>query len=495
MKAFFKQYMAEYLKSNGINIHEIDYKRSKNYAKVKRERIFCGNDGFMTIEEYIERYLLEKYKVAYTYESIYDMGNPHELAGDKCQESALAREILTKMSLVDENDIEAEIEDFVKGLNRQGGLKWRLEKHLDFNIKLFDVINHRQQGELCKIIYFFYMLEHRYFPNTNVLELLSKPSMENIDNSFLKWKTWHGSVIKEIKESLEKELSPCAKNNIKGAVSYIVSEWDMYIDKVLITMDFMAEAGYEFNFENIINSLKSAPMHVNKKAREDNLSPIELLYLKVVQHEHIGRIKDKLHINKLLPQADYCVPLDLIKEMKELYNRKVEINGTEKYISDKAAVIAKYIYLKLDTNKEEHRRIRYHKKKVPKILEFCSRARLKTNKEDIVTELWIISCLQAIISDSGNEIFDYAFYSYESKSRRKQHVLGALKGDKPPCDALQIYWVRKVLDHWYANIGRYNERVKLRKLENACDNILLEILKCQNIGEMLQLHSLYYNNL
>lgn len=496
MKAFFKQYMAEYLKSNGINIHEIDYKRSKNYSEVKGERIFCGNDGFMTIEEYIERYLLEEHKVIKAYESIYDMGNPVELIIDEdCQYIALAREIISNMDLAPTINTEAEATEFSKKFNRPGGLIERLKTYLNFDIDSFNADNGKHKCEIFKILYFFYMLENKHFPKINVFKLLSKPSMESIDNSFFKWKTWHGSVVKVIKESLEKELSPCAKNNIKGAVAHVVSVWENLLEDSHTNMDLLAGSGYECDFEDIMNSLKSVPIHINQKAIEYKHSPIETLYLKVLQYEQVGQIKDIMFVNKLLPQADYYIPECFIKEMKELHDRKVNINDIENYIDKNAAVIAKYIYLKLNTNKEEHRRIRYHKEKVVKIIKFCGRARLFINKKVVATELWIISCLQAIISDSGNEIFDYTFHGYESMSKRTPHVQGALKGDKQPYDALQIYWVRKVTDRWYANLGRYDSRMKLRELEDVCDKILLGILGCPNIDEMLQLHSLYYNNL
>jgi hypothetical protein len=494
MMEFLKQSMVEFLKNNGIEIDSDNYKQSTNYATIKDERIFSVYSS-MTVEETIERYLLEKSQVLDTYENIYDMGNPYELADNECQDSALAREIITEMSLVDKNDIEAEIEDFVKKLNRQGGLKDRLKKHLDFKIELFDVKNHRLQGEICKILYFFYMLEHKCFPKTNVLELLSNPSMENIDNSFWGMATSNGIVVKTINNSLEKELSLTAKNNIKNAVSYVVSEWDKLLENTLIKMDYLAGYEYECDFESIISLFNSVPIDIALKDKEYKHSPIETLYLKILQHEQIGQIKDILFINKILMRTDYNVPLEFVREMKIFHNKKVDVNNVKNYIDEKASEIAKYIYLKVDTDKEDHRRIRYHKEKVNRIIEFCIRTRPLINIGDIVTELWIISCLQAIISDCSNETFDYVFHAYENQSKRKQQVQGAIKGNKQPYDALQIYWVRKVTDHWYANIGRHDMREKLREFEDACDSILIKILGCPNIDEMLKLHSLYYNSL
>ena len=48
----------------------------------------------------------------------------------------------------------------------------------------FDKESKRYKYERCKILYFFYMLEHIYFLKTNVLMLLSKPSFSFLQ-SFL----------------------------------------------------------------------------------------------------------------------------------------------------------------------------------------------------------------------------------------------------------------------------------------------------------------------
>lgn len=94
----------------------------------------------------------------------------------------------------------------------------------------------------------------------------------------------------------------------------------------------------------------------------------------------------------------------------------------------------------------------------------------------LLNKLHIISFLQAIILDEKNEIFDYTFYGYQKSMKHKQHVQIAINQDKRPVDALKVYWSRKINDHWYANIGRYEMRCKMRELENICDTALLSFL-------------------
>jgi len=331
------------------------------------------------------------------------------------------------------------------------------------------------------------------------LVLLSKPSMENIDNFPLGLETSNGIYIMMVKDSLEKELSENFKNNAQNAIYYIVSGWDRLLENINFQADHIESVGDEPDFENMINSdlLQSAPeeLFMLEKVKEYNHSPIETLYLKIIQYEYLGNIKDILMINNILTETDYSVPLEFVDDMKIFATKKVHIENVEKYIEEKALDIAKYVYLKSETDKEDRRRIRNSKEKVSRLINFCVRARPLLNMSNVLTELLIISCLQAIILDESNEIFDYTFYGYERESKRKPQVQAALKSNKRTYDALQVYWVRKVTDRWYANIGRYNSRVELRKFENKCDETLIKILSCPTITEMLRANSFYYNRI
>lgn len=113
-----------------------------------------------------------------------------------------------------------------------------------------------------------------------------------------------------------------------------------------------------------------------------------------------------------------------------------------------------------------------------------------------VTELLIISCLQSILLDSSNEIFDYAFHGFEGgKGYRKGkiRVQAALKNDEHTYDALQVYWVRRVMDRSYANVGDSNIRKVTTKIETRCIEALSRVLNSSTIEEMLEASSFYLN--
>ena len=117
---------------------------------------------------------------------------------------------------------------------------------------------------------------------------------------------------------------------------------------------------------------------------------------------------------------------------------------------------------------------------------------------DYITELLIISCLQSILLDKQDEIFDYKFYRFEGKKGDRKGVIrvqAALKNDAHTYDALRVYWVRRVVDRSYANVGDSKMRAITSKFEEQCVNILVKILKCSSIEEMLAMNSFYSERL
>lgn len=507
MTSFLEDYLREYLKFNDIDLY--NYKNSDNYTKIKSKQLFLPSVGNISFDDLIERFLADKNQLLSHYESIYNMGHIHEIEinDEEYEDNCVALEIIQKLSIKPSKptgkklsfeemeqiraDEEIEADEFVEKFTRPGGLIERLKTYLNFDLDNFDKESKRYKYERCKILYFFYMLEHIYFLKTNVLMLLSKPSMENIDNSSLGWKTYNGWIIKLIKASLEKEL-PRSAREIRNRITEIVTTWDAILENAYILMDFLYGNGYEYDFEKTIRPLSSIEKGVEKEEFVQYAdSPIETLYLKIVQHEFLGNVKDISKINSIQKNYDYSVPPEMIEEMKKLHYNKVDIKNIDLYIEQNALRISKYVYLKSNPSKYEKNKVYNSKKKIHKWLNFCFRAKPLLNIQDISNELRIISFLQAVILDDPRETFDYIFHDYQDHFKHKPQVQGALKNDNHVVDALQCYWSRKVTDRWYSNIGRYHMRMKAREFEKVCDDILEEILSKPSLNEMWETHNQY----
>ena len=485
MSELMKKFYTEMLLYNGVDIHNKYYKTSEEFIRIKNSRMIGPGNG-MSLEEFIERFLLSEQEVEDTYDSIYDMGNPHILTDDECSDISIAEDI-------EENIYERDSIEIIQSFHRAGGLIARLKTYLDFDLELFDKNNRQYNAERCKILYMFYMLEHRCFPKTNILMLLNKPSMESIDNLCIGIKTPTGIILKTIKDMLEKELSLQAKENIKNLVAEIVAKWDNIIENAYKLVDFFNEKDYKYDFDDTIRKLTYGRKNTDcgNSNRCKTQSPIEALYLKITQYEYLGNIKDISIINSIDKSYEHNISPELIREMKKLHYKSIDINNIEHYVSENAKRLSKYVYLDRNASSDDIKRIRNAIHKIPKWFDFCCRARSLLDIKEISNELQVVSFLQAVLLDDPNETFDYIFHGYQKNSKHPKRVNAALKNNDYVPQALQCYWVRKVVDRWYANIGNSTARINGRKFEKVCDNILLEILTESSPDEMLERHWFY----
>ena len=562
------QYVTELLESNDIYIHNCDYKKSGNYAKIKYIELIYGDEGTMTVDEYIERFLLTKHELLDTYESDYDMGNPYELDDDECNISAVAYEIIKQMDPSSEAEIAAwgkskesrdikaareargaqaeEAKELVHTLTRKdGGYIERLKNHLSLNLGLltdtnidsdFDsdpvldldlpIFNDNEvnRREKVKILYFFYMVENRDFrlisddlktikyrknkgkerERFNVLEFFSNPSMENIDYSFFDLETFNGKIIKFIKNSLGKELSLSAKGELNRSLQEISIGWDEFLRNTIFRIDLIGSQ-YGDDLVKAIDLFLLQPVpeifvHSDGFLARYIHSPIETLYLKVLQHEYICHTQDMLWVDSIQTTTDYDLPDEFVDIITTQHWRNVPISDVEKYIDAHAPELADIVWCNSESNKEkkqQNRDIRNHGAKVRRWIDFCIQSRLIPNIEDHITELLIISCLQTFIldvqQDAKKEFDDYKFHLHKIYVEKMPSAQAVLNSDGHMPDAQQIYWVHKVLDRLYANAGMYHVRKKLRDYVGHCYRIIERIMTCPNVRDMLELHQYYIN--
>lgn len=513
------------LLKHAIDIFCEDYRQSDGYKRLAGALISSEGNSSMALDEYIEHFLLDDHNRYDLYESIYSMGNPYELNEEECNDEVVAREILQiitpgykeKMAKLEkskeERDIDAlsklqatiedEIPELVRTFVRKdSGYIQQLKDYLNFDLDAYDYDDIQNRRERAKLLFFVHMLKKRTFPHMNILQLLGRPSMENIDNSFLGWETSNGKYVKFVKHEVEKELSLTRKSNIKQAVSFVVNTWGDYINSLCHDVALVLATGGDCSkdIESIMSHMQAIFVYQKPvDCKFTPLTPLEAFYLRLTQNEYLGQLYDILKIFKISSGADYSVPVKYIKKMREFQLRKMSTEDIEKFFEpENIQQIAKYVYLKDETSKEERRKIRNSKEKVFRFFDFCKLADplgIYNMMED-VTELLIISCLQSILLDSSNEIFDYAFHGFEGgKGYRKGkiRVQAALKNDEHTYDALQVYWVRRVMDRSYANVGDSNIRKVTTKIETRCIEALSRVLNSSTIEEMLEASSFYLN--
>ena len=481
-------HVRKYLDSKGVDLSAKNYKREAKYIEIKDKRLDGVPGGAMSLEEFIDRFM----RTNCSFDSIYDMGNPNEIEDSECTDDAVATEIWYSLSLDKEGITEANVLD---ELERKSGLIERIEKYLWIDLNQLIRDDDREKRERSKILYFFYILEHRYYPNINVLMLLDKPSMENIDNTFLGWQTHNGKIVRTVKEALGKELPLGEKGRVYSTIAAISTEWDSTLNNARLLLDFLHDYGFDYTSVELLHS--PIPIFISNEGSRENTCqyPVERLYLTVSQREYLGNLLDIAFVNKIQSSNSYDVPPELVEEMRFLIHKPVDFNNVEEHIKDNALRLSYYVYLGKKTTKEDVRRIRTFAHKFQKFLNFCNRANCVIPIQEISNELQIVSFLQALILDDQSEAFDYTYHDYQDRAKHMMRVQAALKNDKSVPDALQVYWVRKVTDRWYANVGKYAVRSKLRQIEQACDEIRKQILNQSTLDGMVAAHDFYLDQI
>lgn len=405
----------------------------------------------------------------YSCDDMYRMGSAYELSEEECKIDFLAEKMNSE-------SISDDYKDFSHIFRRSdGGYIEQIKRFLNIDLNDFDFSNIRNKREKIKILYFLYKTKAK-FPNVNILELLSNQSMENITPNSFHLKTYNGDKVNYILGELEKEIDRDKVTELCLYLDNLAFSFDKFLDSVRYEADFYCSMGKDDTallfINERINEILSNDKHEKKKL---NLFPIETLYFRIRQYEYIGQIKDILFINSININLKKDIPSEMIGQMKEFTKCKVNIDEIYSLI-DKPNEIARYVYLRDDIEYNDIRKIQRQKSKIENIIEFLYCATPLKPVEAYLEKLHIISLLQAIILDEKNETFDYTFYGYQKFMKHKQHVQVSVKSSDNTTKALKTYWNRKINDHWYANIGRYQIRCKLRELENVCDNYLLNEL-------------------
>ena len=286
----------KYLDSKGVNINTSDYKNGINYMEIRDKRIDGFPGGAMSLDEFICRFM----HTFDTFENEYDLGNPSEIEDSGCTDYAVASEICYRLldcpNKVEETDVTEEI---IHQLKQKGGLIERIKKYLGVDLNTLARNDNREKRERSKILYFFYMLEHRHYPKINVLMLLDKPSMESIDNKFLGWQTRNGEILRTVKEALGKELPLEEKGRIYSTIAAISIGWDNVLDNARLLLDFLYDYGFDYNSIELLPS--PIPLFItDKDGWEDTYQyPVEKLYLIVCQREYLGNLFDIAFVNKI----------------------------------------------------------------------------------------------------------------------------------------------------------------------------------------------------
>lgn len=487
MREYFLEYMKHQLEEAGVDIHKPGFIYDEAYKIFDDAYVHAGLDGQISYREMIERYLLSDEERANLYVSKYEMGNIVPLRKEDCTYEALAEE-LTDMFHDDRAVVASEF-------TRNGGLKSRIKSSLGIDFAKFRDSEGKEHTDAeFKILYLFYCMENCKEEKRNVLKMLANPSIENVDNTAVGIKTSNGRIMKELKDSIGREISVEFRGKVKRTLSRMAQDWQHIIQSASMVMDYADECGYTDDLDPVIEKYsKIADTFMLKDIPDKYVHSLyELLYLKLAQHENRGREKD-IHFVNSIPIVHIERNTEQIETLLYLRRMIVERYRVAEYIEIYADELAELVYLRSDCTKREIQKIIRCANKVEMILEFfAEETMLLYMTKDKVNVAFIVACLQAIILSEQTEEFKYKFPAYDKVSRTYKRVQGALKGeDKIIYEALKAYFVRKVLECMNCNYGRKKTKDRLTQIENMCDTLFYKILAIPDLDVMVLVHDYF----
>ena len=501
------------LYNEGIYLYSPGYKLEGAYLEQKDKWIDDEKKGRFSTENYIERFLLDDTvkQAVYKNESKYAMGNPYRLSPKECTLRGVAKAIAERY-YSNAECTKIIIDAFIKSFYAKHGICDRLKRDLGFDIDMF---NKEQYGaEIYKIIYFIYEMENIKIPELlgqtrfELPEFIKKSSMESVDISIFDEQedygreTYNGKITRLIKNIIEKELDLKVRDKIFKAHRIVSEDWEELLCAVLNKMQERKIAGKPplkiEKVNKLLQQISDELSKISKSPEKPQASPIETLYFLRFQYEYLGGINDCMKIIDMPIEAEYDIPPKLMENMIQLNAEKVPFDQVEDYIYQHADLLVDYVYYKKTLNANERkncrRKIRNCREQISRFIQYSIDRRPDKNVNDEITKLYIVSCLQAILTDNNNLNFKYN--AYKLGNHKPYRIKGALReNDTTLLDSCHVYWERKIELHQFANLGQYEIRKEFTDFQKLCYTVMSKIYSAKSIEEMLAIHWSYYDNL
>lgn len=433
-------------------------------------------------------------------EKIYEMGSKYQLKPEECSFMELEKHIHLLETYGDEGP-DDEIKNFLDEKDPKDGLIFfqkngyigQIKENLNLDLNKYLLSkNVDNQREIYKILYLVYALKKEY--GNKVLQIFKNPTMAVVDYHEFNQQSYGTKLVSGIKSELEKELTAEFTNYINEVLHSIVEAAEYFENEFSKRIDRCLDYGMSPNMEAAAEVLDFRDsILMENPIIEESFSPIQALYWRVAQSEYIGRYNDIIRINSISNDAhnNYNVPESMIPEYKLLNNTFITYIGIEDQIEREVNFLAKYVYRKQEVSKSEKEKILYHKNKIRKIVKHITFPYTRIIYEGMDNKLFLVACFQAILLDQRNEKFDYSFFGYRKDLKKIPKVQAIFKEKSVPPEILRKYWHRKVSDHYYANLGRYEQQCTKRKIEEACDKSILRIISSSTPDVVNKLGRIY----
>lgn len=352
----------------------------------------------------------------------------------------------------------------------------------------FDWDRFGKDDKRIKLMYFLYCFELEN--KVKIGAFLGNPTLENVDNLCVGLSHKNSQLMSKLKRGVAMDINPIYQAAVNNALVAIATHWEEQIRKIIAYLDFSINDSYletlrriSFQIEGCVQMIGEA-----KNLPYEN-AILESFYLKLAQHESLGRESDILDINLT------CVP----DETEVTYRPEV----FEALAYQPLKRVEMYDYLRNNKDKllplvfEKDDISTYEKRRYDKVLENLKNfmdmveTHTKATESEIVPKLYAIVFMQEFLNIDKSEKIDNKYYRYQTGELKSLYTELAL-GDEARIKS-QLAIPRRVTRRMY----KYAAKTEIAELafaaEVCIDRILMRIYQCNNLNDMLFVHNFFMN--
>lgn len=353
-----------------------------------------------------------------------------------------------------------------------------------------DVDAFSDKSEYVRLLYFLYCFEVEN--KIQLFPFLNHPTLENVDNSLVGDRTKNGYLIAELKKEVEQGISAKFITRVKKQTSSIALTWQNDIEALFMLVGY---SGTDSNLNRLQRADAIFCDEINvfrldcSKCGKYRHSLLETFYLKLVQHELIGRVADIIDVAQdtrdYLPEVTMYNP----EEYRELGSITVEWEKVSEYIKTNEAQLMRLVFRKDKISGNEKQKFYTAAKKVPQYLEMLNNNSIYCWKNGTIV-LHIIIVIQDIIEMTKTDTIDNHFYGYQTSDQRS--LSAELKKGSGAFRKNQIAWIFRIRYRAYAYTGRLDKAKLAQNIEYHIDSLLRKIYQCNSIQDMQFLHNFFH---
>lgn len=472
-----------------IDINDDQYKDQKEFIELNNILMTDTESQYIYTEAwFIEKYIIGQERLEKIY-GCYAMGIKRKLKINELDINAMCRALTIyapECYGYDEKDI-------YRNITRTGekaGLIQRLKEQLDFDVDAFC-----DDQEKLKLLYLCYRFEMKYGSKA-LTAFLQKPSLENEDTIWAGIKTANGEMTAFLKHNIEREITPQFILTAKRMVDMVATGWEHQIRDVRLQLDANLFKDNRNEIERIYKMVGEYAQFYNKKSYLHGRykhSLLETFYLKLLEHENLGREYDIISVSNNIMNVDITQSGN-----HELYDQlavqEVKITDVDNYLKNNRLRIATYVFDKEKTTSNEKDK---YDRAAPKVKYFLKMFTENTKYKgiDVVSVLLLVVCIQEIISLTNKDKIENHYYRAGMEAVKS--IKSELHDDSndPIKTMSQLVWVERVMYRY--NSCRHNTDIlqMTRQTEKYIDYLITRTLETNSLVDMRFIHTYFRLNI